>query len=120
MLSDSFYTVQSFESIENKIIAEIQLNAQHPIFEGHFPKNPITPGVVQMEIVKELISKAIYKKVGLKSMSSCKFLAILNPNEHPIVQINIQLSDSENGEKKANAVIQNEEITFFKMNGVYK
>ena len=51
LFQNNFYTVKSEDLSESTANFNIELNGDHKIFEGHFPDNPITPGVVQMEIV---------------------------------------------------------------------
>lgn len=116
------------------------MNPLHHIFDGHFPGNPVTPGVVQMEIIKELLSTSLEKPMSLDTMGTCKFLAILNPTETPDVVVTLSVSIDDEGNTKVTASIvgastplspQNsttlsqqyetsEPISFFKMNAVYK
>ena len=93
-----FYTLESSEKAENgSFIANISLNKNHDIFKGHFPGNPVTPGVCMMQIVKELTEEFIGKKLFLKSASNVKFMAIINPFETPdlVLQLDINEKDGE-------------------------
>lgn len=117
-LQDNFYTVEDTQLQGDQLQFQIQINPSHRIFEGHFPGNPVTPGVVQMELVKELIGLHLGKMVQMQSMSNCKFLNILNPNDHPNVLVNIQLKE-ENGQWKASASIAHEDLGFLKMSAIY-
>jgi len=93
-----FYTLDSYQKTENgNYIAQINLNKDHDIFKGHFPGNPVTPGVCMMQIVKELTEEFTGKKLFLKSASNVKFMAIINPFETP--ELTLQLDISENGEE---------------------
>ena len=50
MLKD-FYTLNTLQQIAaNTYLCTLTLNAEHPIFKGHFPNNPVTPGVCMMQI----------------------------------------------------------------------
>ena len=51
---DDFYTIEASTHDEDTLVYSIVINKDHDIFNGHFPSNPVTPGVMQMEIVKEL------------------------------------------------------------------
>ncbi|KAG1647290.1 hypothetical protein GQR58_030719 [Nymphon striatum] len=39
------YTVQNIEQNEQEVNATVKLHAEHDVFKGHFPGNPIMPGV---------------------------------------------------------------------------
>ena len=58
-----FYTLQSYDKNEKSFVANIILNKDHEIFKGHFPGNPVTPGVCMMQIVKELTEEFTGKKL---------------------------------------------------------
>jgi len=119
LFKDDFYTVSSSNKEDESHIFSIQLNPDHNIFEGHFPDNPVTPGVVQMEIVKELMKESTGMALNLKKMGNCKFLAILNPKVDVKVDVLLKISNGEDGEIKASAVIKNAETIFLKMNASY-
>ncbi len=56
-------------------------------FKGHFPKNPIMPGVIQIEIIAQVASVLVLSKkirdnylIYLLSIKSAKFHLIIRPN----------------------------------------
>ncbi|MBO6200553.1 MAG: 3-hydroxyacyl-ACP dehydratase [Chryseobacterium sp.] len=94
----NFYTLESSEKSENgSFVATIKLNPDHEIFKGHFPGNPVTPGVCMMQIVKDLTEYFTASKLFLKSASNVKFMAIINPFETPdlVLQLDITEKDGE-------------------------
>lgn len=98
-----FYTLKSSEKTENgSFIANISLNKDHEIFKGHFPGNPVTPGVCMMQIVKELTEEFTGKKLFLKSASNVKFMAIINPFETPDLDLSFIITESETEVKVKN------------------
>lgn len=119
ILKDSFYSVKSLEVIDNNLEANIVIDPKHAIFDGHFPGNPVTPGVVQMEIVKEILSVHFAKKAVLKTMGNCKFLAILNPNETPEVAVKLSLTNQEDGSIKIAGQLATEKGACLKISAVY-
>lgn len=120
MLINSFFNITSVESSSETIVAKITLDASHIIFKGHFPNNPITPGVVQLQIVKEILEQVIGKKLQLKEVGRCKFLAILNPIEFPeiLIRIDFQLEDG-TYKVSAQGITIDESKTFFKFTAKY-
>ena len=73
-------------------ITTIKLNPGHIIYSGHFPGHPVTPGVIQVQIVHELLEKHFSKNLKLITMPACKFLKILNPDEASRVVIHIEFN----------------------------
>ena len=80
MLIKDFYTVISKNEVnENDIQVTIQLHKEHPIFEGHFPNNPVTPGVCMVQIIKEVVQSHFNCTLFLHKISNIKFTALINP-----------------------------------------
>ena len=119
ILKDNFYTINELEFVENKIQASIKIDSNHSIFEGHFPNNPITPGVVEMEIVKEIVSEGIQKTLKMSKMSNCKFLAILNPLTSSEVNVKIDVLEHENNRIRISAQILDQQTVYLKIGAEY-
>ncbi|KFE99284.1 3-hydroxyacyl-ACP dehydratase [Chryseobacterium formosense] len=106
-----FYTLQSYEKAENGgFTAHILLHKDHDIFKGHFPGNPVTPGVCMMQIVKELTEEFIGRKLFLRTASNVKFMAIINPFETPELTMSLNISESETEVKVKNTTSFGETI----------
>lgn len=119
LFNDDFYTILSSIIEDDAHIFSIRLNKEHLIYKGHFPGNPVTPGVVQIEIIKELSTESLQKKIYLDTMGNCKFLAILDPNCDDQVDVVLKISELEDNKIKVIGQIQNENNVFLKMNAVY-
>ena len=119
ILKDNFYTINELEFVENKIQASIKIDSNHSIFEGHFPNNPITPGVLEMEIVKEIVFEGIQKTLKMSKMSNCKFLAILNPLNSSEVNVKIDVLEQENNRIRISAQILDQQTVYLKISAEY-
>ena len=119
ILNDTFYTVTELTKGENAVDATIKLNASHAIFEGHFPNNPVTPGVVEMEIVKEILSLGLEKPLKMKTMSSCKFLAVLNPINVENVHVKISISEMDDAFVRISGQLADDTTSFLKIAATY-
>lgn len=96
MLIKDFYTIENIEKVDDdNHIVSISLNKDHDIFKGHFPDNPILPGVCTLQILKEIAEKLQGKKLSMKSARSIKFTAKVNPYTHPNLNMHIHLSWTE-------------------------
>ncbi|WP_312767253.1 3-hydroxyacyl-ACP dehydratase [Epilithonimonas sp.] len=115
-----FYTLHSYEKADNgNFLANILLNKEHDIFKGHFPGNPVTPGVCMMQIVKDLTEKFTGSKLFLKSASNVKFMAIINPFETPDLVLDLDINETEDEIKVKNTTIFGETIAL-KLSVTYK
>ena len=102
MLLKDFYKVNSISTEASISTVAITINKDHQIFEGHFPDNPVTPGVCMMQIIKELTERIVGKKLFLQSSSNIKFMAIINPNVTPDLVLTLDISKNEAGYKVKN------------------
>ncbi len=66
---------------EGKIVASITTDADSPWFSGHFPDNPILPGIAQLKMVADLISKSKQGNLSMTGLSRVKFKKIVRPGE---------------------------------------
>ena len=119
MLLNDFFSINKIQETD-KYIVTIELNPAHAIFKGHFPNNPITPGVCLTQMVKESIEHITNKKLTLKQGSNLKFMAILNPEVHPVVNISIQLKEKEDQLLYADSQITGGETVFFTFKGSFR
>lgn len=98
MLLNNFYTVKSLDNQEgDKYIAHITLNPAHDVFKGHFPGNPVTPGVCMMQIIKELTQDITKTKLTMKNASNIKFMALINPEATPDLKLELDVVQGEDG-----------------------
>jgi 3-hydroxyacyl-[acyl-carrier-protein] dehydratase len=80
MLKGKFYFANHLKAEGNLVTATIELNPLHEIYRGHFKGNPVTPGVCQIQIIKEMICEIINQELLLKEAKNIKFLNVLSPS----------------------------------------
>lgn len=119
MLLGNFFTISERTASGNNILATIEINALHHIFEGHFPGQPVVPGVCMLQIVKELLETAIKKKTQLHSADFLKFLAVINPVENPAVQAAFSYDSKDDGSIIVNGRLYKDTTIFLKFKGSF-
>lgn len=115
MLKNDLYTITAFEHNAGAVTAAISLNTAHPIFDGHFPGQPVLPGVCMMQIVKELTEEATGKKLFLNHAAQCKFLSMVDPQKTPELAVVIDYTQAGEPVIAIQAVLKSTGATFFKM-----
>ena len=120
MLLNNFYKTQHISSqSDNEIIAKIILNPEHDIYKGHFPNNPVVPGVISIQIVNEILSEHLEKNLMTSSAKSIKFPAMINPNVNPQLFVKIKYTKNEDNSYKVTAQIFFEDLIFLKFSGSF-
>ena len=119
MLINGLYNLLKVQLDGNKILADIELNPGHDIYRGHFPGQPILPGVLQLQIVQEILASALGKKIRLKSASNIKFLAMVDPGQVISLKLEIEIISEIEDVCRVSAKIQSGNTVFLRFKGVY-
>jgi 3-hydroxyacyl-[acyl-carrier-protein] dehydratase len=121
MVLENFYTIENKELLkENSYSFNIAINNKHPIFEGHFPDNPIMPGVCMMQITKDIVEDLTDSRLFMKKCSNVKFMAIINPEINKELNLKIDVIHEENGDIKVKNITKFEETIALKLTAIYK
>ena len=122
MLIQDFYRVLKIDKIiDNQYAIDIELNKNHPIFAAHFPNRPITPGVMVMQIIKELTEMVLSKQISLLMVNNVRFLAIINPQISTSLTIQLTLSSAdEKGQFTLKNTCEFEGKTAVKLSNTYQ
>ena len=94
MLLDSFYKITQIETVAPQHFrVSVSLEPEHPVYVGHFPENPIVPGVCSLHMVTECAGKALGYPVVMSQASVVKFLGIVQPSSDKDLEIDVQVSE---------------------------
>jgi 3-hydroxyacyl-[acyl-carrier-protein] dehydratase len=117
MLMNDFFTYQDAHKEDSSFSCKVAFNKEHDIFKGHFPGQPVVPGVCMMEMVREFLQQAMGKKLWLRNAGNVKFLQLITPDIQPF--INISWKESEAG-YNVNASFKNDASDLFKLSGNFE
>ncbi|MEO8515613.1 MAG: 3-hydroxyacyl-ACP dehydratase [Flavobacterium sp.] len=121
MLLKDFYKVEKVEKVsEGKYSAIVYLNNEHDVFNGHFPGNPVTPGVCMMQIIKELSQEIVESSLLMISSSNVKFMALINPDVNPRLRLELEILGDVNTEIKVKNTTYFDETIALKLTNTYK
>lgn len=119
MLIENFYQVISLQEIANQnYSAQITLNAQHAIFKGHFPDNPVMPGICMIQIIKELTEGVLKQALFMEQVSNVKFMSLINPEKCNELLISFVV-DQSSGKVKVKSNIEYQGGVALKMSSTY-
>jgi 3-hydroxyacyl-[acyl-carrier-protein] dehydratase len=121
MLLKDFYKIISLENtVDSKYRVQILINEKHEVFKGHFPGNPIMPGVCMMQIIKELTEQITESSLFLQSLSNVKFMALINPFLNPELLLELDVTTTEDNLIKVKNVSYFDETVALKLSSVYR
>ncbi len=117
-LSDNFFYVIKREERCDKQCFTIRLNGEHEIFKAHFPGEPITPGVCQLQMVVECAEQLLNTVLYVKEVKNIKYLSLMRPKENIEYVIELYGIEKENEEYRLKAVIYCGSVACTKMSVV--
>ena len=121
MILENFYTIES-KSVDKNMenySYEIYVNSEHDIFKGHFPGNPVMPGVCMMQIIKEISQTITGQKLFMEKCSNVKFLALINPETNPKLTVDLKIMEQD-GKVKVRNTTKFEDTVALRLSAQYK
>ncbi|MFM9471475.1 3-hydroxyacyl-ACP dehydratase [Flavobacterium psychrophilum] len=121
MLLKDFYKVISLEKNDSqKYLAIILVNENQEVFKGHFPGNPIMPGVCMMQIIKEITEQITERLLIMQSLTNVKFMALINPEVTPELRLELDITVTDDGLVKVKNTTYFNQTVALKLSSVYK
>jgi 3-hydroxyacyl-[acyl-carrier-protein] dehydratase len=114
MLRDSFFRIIKEEHGPGSIKAVLIINKDHAILKGHFPGQPVVPGVCMMQMVKELVEVRTNRLLRVTEADNMKFLSVIDPFQNNKIEAAVTFVDSEEN-IQLNATLFSGTTTFFKL-----
>ncbi|MBP1222108.1 3-hydroxyacyl-ACP dehydratase [Flavobacterium sp. 1355] len=121
MVLHDFYKILSEEKIsDSKYAITILVNEKHDVFKGHFPGNPIMPGVCMIQIIKELTESITKSTLMIQTLSNVKFMALINPEATPELRLELDVVISEDNLVKVKNTTYFNDTVALKLSNTYK
>jgi 3-hydroxyacyl-[acyl-carrier-protein] dehydratase len=90
MLLNKFFRIGNIASQDEKTLVEVDINIDHEVFEGHFPGNPVVPGVFLIQMIREVIEELQHKKFRIDKADEIKFMNMVIPQQSSHLTLEIQ------------------------------
>ncbi|MXN90017.1 3-hydroxyacyl-ACP dehydratase [Flavobacterium sp. Sd200] len=120
MLLKDFYKIDALTNTDGaKYLAEITINKDHDVFKGHFPGNPVTPGVCMLQIIKEITQQVINSTLVMTSASNIKFMALINPEVNPHLKLELDIVQTDDATIKVKNTTLFEDTVALKLSCIY-
>ncbi|RZJ66836.1 MAG: 3-hydroxyacyl-ACP dehydratase [Flavobacterium sp.] len=120
LLTDFYSVVSNEETSTGNHLVMIRVNPNHEVFKGHFPGNPVMPGVCMMQIIKELTEEINGSSLFMQSLSNVKFMALINPEQTPELRLELNISQTEDSLVKVKNTTYFNDTVALKLASTYK
>jgi 3-hydroxyacyl-[acyl-carrier-protein] dehydratase len=122
LFKNDFYRINSLEASDDRkdLLASIRLNRDHPVFHGHFPDQPVVPGVLMIQLVAEILSEFLRLDIGITKMHSVKYLSFIDPDMHQKIDVRIEYKQEHLHSYKVNATVYSGEQVFMKCKALFQ
>ena len=112
---DQLFIEKETVATEEGFTVVVQCNPDHPVYQAHFPGNPITPGACLLQTAGVLMQRKLGRSLFLKSSKNIKYLSILIPEAGKEVKFEFSHVVEGETECKAQVVIADENVVYTKM-----
>ena len=115
--SDSLNRGERREERGENFRCHVQLHPDHPLYRVHFPGNPVTPGVLLLQMATEILEQKFGTTLQFYCAPSIKFKKAVTPDDAPsfvFSNISIQL-----GQLSVRLSIEADDQQFVKMSLQY-
>ena len=116
--NDDLFKISKVVHNDNIISARLGINKASDIFNGHFPGHPVVPGACMLQIVKEVLEKALDTSLLLKKADHLKFMVMIDPGNTQAVDLEVSYKFVEDA-YTVTAKLMSAEVVCFKFQGSF-
>lgn len=95
LLKDKYFKIADCEREANAARFHVILLSDCDVYRGHFPGNPVSPGVCNIEMVKECFATLLATEPKILTIDRCRLTAVASPAVSP--ELDIEMSWTEAG-----------------------
>lgn len=119
MLLNDFFEIGNTSLENDTLVVPVNINKNHRIFEGHFPNNPVVPGVCMVQMLTDIINKESDTTLVLSEAKVIKFTQTIVPGTVSDLRFEINQNNSEDS-IIVKAELNSDNGNHFKFSGIFK
>jgi 3-hydroxyacyl-[acyl-carrier-protein] dehydratase len=119
-LLNDYFKIDARTTENAETVFSVTLLSEYKAYAGHFPGNPISPGVCNIQMIKECAEQLAGQPLFLGYISQCRLSAVIAPQITPRLRIRMQLSGGETEDEtsyKVCATIRDDTTTYIEFKG---
>lgn len=122
LLKDKFFTVLHEEKMTaNDAVYLCELKSDCDVYNGHFPGKPVSPGVCNIEMIRECTEMLVGRDLKIDTIKQCRLTAVASPSVCPKVDVKVSVAQIE-GTDSYNVVasISDAQRPYMELKGTFK
>lgn len=96
-LENRFYSVIEEGRALHEAVFVVSILPDCNVYEGHFPGNPVCPGVCNIQTIKECAESLVGKELTIKTIKQCRLTAVATPQVCPELTVTVKEEKKEGG-----------------------
>ena len=116
ILNNEYFKIDDCTKEGDEMLFDVTLLPDYCAYEGHFPGNPVSPGVCNIQMLKECAEQLAGKNFFLEYISRCKLSAVITPQTTPYLCVRMLLTEK-GGLYEIKAVVSGEGTTYIEFKG---
>lgn len=119
LLYNKYFICENIARQEENELAgtfHLKLLPECDVYRGHFPGNPVCPGVCNIETIKECAMMFVGQELTITSIKVCRLTAIATPSVCPEIDVTLLMTPTEQG-YSINATISDSQRTYMEYKG---
>jgi 3-hydroxyacyl-[acyl-carrier-protein] dehydratase len=115
---NDYFHIESCKVEGDETLFEVTLLPDYCAYKGHFPENPVSPGVCNIQMIKECAQLLTGKRLFLSHIAKCRFSAVITPQKTPHLKMRMLLSEVDTL-YKVQAVVFDDSTTYIEFKGEF-
>jgi 3-hydroxyacyl-[acyl-carrier-protein] dehydratase len=117
--NNTLFKISKLVHTDGLISAMLDINKDCDIFNGHFPGQPVVPGACMLQIVKDVLEKALNNPLLLKKANHLKFMVMIDPRDTQLVVLDMAYEFADGGDINVTTKLMSGEVVCFKFQGSF-
>lgn len=121
-LHENLYKIKQISPEGDTITALAELLPESKVFAGHFPGQPVVPGVALIDMAMYVIARALSAPVEIVTLKNAKFLSVLSPeiSNEVSVEVTVKGEVDKDRDIATSVTVKNTDTVFAKFSLVIR
>jgi len=116
-LLNDYYRIENRVADGGDTLFDIALLPNYCAYAGHFPGNPVAPGVCNIQMIKECAELLAGRSLFIVHIARCRFSAIITPLATPRLQLRINVMPVTDETYTISATLFDDTTTYIQFKG---